>query len=168
LKYRSRKARKDAAVVERMTELSAQYPRYGYRRIRIFLDRDGHAIALAGAPAVADGAATGTAQAAEEARRCRRAATPASAERTEPSVVLRLRFRPLRQRSTAQVPDRDRRVHQRRLGDRRRRPHPLVSSPDSAGLLFSLCTRQHPVAPTIGFHPVVTLSSSAGQPGLKS
>ena len=31
-------------MVERMTELSAQYPRYGYRRIRIFLDRDGHAM----------------------------------------------------------------------------------------------------------------------------
>jgi hypothetical protein len=29
------------------------------------------------------------------------------------------------QRSTAQVPDHDRRVHQRRLGNRRRRPHPL-------------------------------------------
>jgi putative transposase len=29
-------------VVTRMKELSAQYPRYGYRRIRIFLDRDGH------------------------------------------------------------------------------------------------------------------------------
>jgi len=25
-----------------MKELSAQYPRYGYRRIRIFIDRDGH------------------------------------------------------------------------------------------------------------------------------
>jgi putative transposase len=37
LKYRSRKATKDAPVVERMTELSAQYPRYRYRRIRIFL-----------------------------------------------------------------------------------------------------------------------------------
>ena len=44
LKYRSRKATKDAPVVARMTELSAQYPRYGYRRIRIFLDRDGHAM----------------------------------------------------------------------------------------------------------------------------
>ena len=44
LNYRSRKAAKDAPVVERMTELSAQYPRYGYRRIRIFLDRDGHAM----------------------------------------------------------------------------------------------------------------------------
>ena len=44
LKYRSRKATKDAPVVERMTELSAQYPRSGYRRIRIFLDRDGDAM----------------------------------------------------------------------------------------------------------------------------
>ena len=42
LSYRSRKAAKDAAVVERMKELSTQYPRCGYRRIRVFLDRDGH------------------------------------------------------------------------------------------------------------------------------
>jgi len=55
LKYRSRKARKDAPVVERMTELSAQYPRYGYRRIRIFLDRDGHAMRKAIPPAVRSG-----------------------------------------------------------------------------------------------------------------
>jgi putative transposase len=39
--YQSRKVAKDAPVVERMKELSAQYPRYGYRRIRIFLERDG-------------------------------------------------------------------------------------------------------------------------------
>jgi len=44
LEDRSRKAAKDAPVIERMKELSAQYPRYGYRRIRIFLDRDGHAM----------------------------------------------------------------------------------------------------------------------------
>ena len=42
LEYRSRKAAKDAPAVTRMKELSAQYPRYGYRRIRIFLNRDGH------------------------------------------------------------------------------------------------------------------------------
>ena len=42
LTYQSRKAAKEAAVTERMKELSAQYPRYGYRRIRIFLGRDGH------------------------------------------------------------------------------------------------------------------------------
>ena len=34
LGYRARKAAKDAPVIERMKALSAQYPRYGYRRIR--------------------------------------------------------------------------------------------------------------------------------------
>jgi putative transposase len=42
LRYRSRKAQKDAALLARMAELAAQYPRYGYRRVRIFLGRDGH------------------------------------------------------------------------------------------------------------------------------
>jgi putative transposase len=42
LSYQGRKAARDAPVVERMKELSAQYPRYGYRRIRIFLGRDGY------------------------------------------------------------------------------------------------------------------------------
>ena len=35
LSYQSRKLGKDASVIERMKELAAQYPRYGYRRIRI-------------------------------------------------------------------------------------------------------------------------------------
>jgi hypothetical protein len=34
LKYRSRKAMEEAPI-ERMTELSAQYPRYGYRRVEV-------------------------------------------------------------------------------------------------------------------------------------
>jgi putative transposase len=42
LSYQSRNLGKDAPVIARMRELSAQYPRYGYRRIRIFLGRDGH------------------------------------------------------------------------------------------------------------------------------
>jgi putative transposase len=42
LRYRSVKNEKDAAVLTRMAELSARYPRYGYRRIAIFLGRDGH------------------------------------------------------------------------------------------------------------------------------
>ena len=42
LGYRSRRALADAPVLVRMKELSDQYPRYGYRRIRIFLGRDGH------------------------------------------------------------------------------------------------------------------------------
>ena len=42
LGYCSRKTEKDAPVLGRMSELARQYPRYGYRRIRIFLGRDGH------------------------------------------------------------------------------------------------------------------------------
>jgi putative transposase len=42
LGYRSTKAEKDAPVLTRMAALGAQYPRFGYRRIRIFLEREGH------------------------------------------------------------------------------------------------------------------------------
>ena len=41
LNYERRMPRKDAPVVARMRELSAQYPRYGYRRIRVFLGGTG-------------------------------------------------------------------------------------------------------------------------------
>lgn len=46
LSYQSVKATKDAPVLARMTELSAEYPRYGYRRIAIFLARDGYAMSF--------------------------------------------------------------------------------------------------------------------------
>jgi putative transposase len=46
LGYVSRTAAKDAPALARMTELAAQYPRYGYRRIAIFLGRDGHAMSF--------------------------------------------------------------------------------------------------------------------------
>jgi transposase InsO family protein len=42
LKYRSKLAVKDAPAMSRMSELAAQYPRYGCRQVRIFLARDGH------------------------------------------------------------------------------------------------------------------------------
>jgi putative transposase len=42
LSYELRLPVKDAPVMEAMKVLSAQYPRYGYRRIRIFLRRQGH------------------------------------------------------------------------------------------------------------------------------
>lgn len=55
--------------------LAAQYPRYGYRRIRIFLGREGHRMRpWARVAAVAGGALAGAAQAAEETRRCGSAA----------------------------------------------------------------------------------------------
>ena len=44
LSYDSRTDSKDAPVIEAMKRLSAQYPRYGYRRIRIFLAREGLAM----------------------------------------------------------------------------------------------------------------------------
>src|SRR5580765_4309384 len=42
LGYLSRLARRDAPALAAMRRLAAQYPRYGYRRIRIFLKREGH------------------------------------------------------------------------------------------------------------------------------
>jgi putative transposase len=42
--YQSRLAQRDAPAVAVMHELAAQYPRYGYRRIQVFLARRGHAM----------------------------------------------------------------------------------------------------------------------------
>jgi putative transposase len=44
LGYESKLAERDKPVVGKMRELAARYPRYGYRRIRIFLARQGHAM----------------------------------------------------------------------------------------------------------------------------
>lgn len=44
LGYVSRLGPKDEPALTAMRELAAQYPRYGYRRIRIFLTRAGHAM----------------------------------------------------------------------------------------------------------------------------
>ena len=41
LSYRSSKAEEDAPVIEKMRELAAEHPRWGYRRIRVLLARDG-------------------------------------------------------------------------------------------------------------------------------
>jgi putative transposase len=46
LHYSSRKETQDAPALARMRELAAQYPRYGYRRIGIFLRRDGHVMSF--------------------------------------------------------------------------------------------------------------------------
>jgi putative transposase len=42
LDYRSVRAERDRPTLEAMRRLAAQYPRYGYRRIRVFLRREGH------------------------------------------------------------------------------------------------------------------------------
>ena len=41
LDYASVRAQRDAPTLEAMKRLAAQYPRYGYRRIRVFLRREG-------------------------------------------------------------------------------------------------------------------------------
>jgi putative transposase len=46
LRYQSRMALKDAPILRHMQELSAQYPRFGYRRIHVFLDRLGFAMCI--------------------------------------------------------------------------------------------------------------------------
>ena len=42
LGYESVRAERDRPTLEAMRRLAAQYPRYGYRRIRVFLRREGH------------------------------------------------------------------------------------------------------------------------------
>ena len=42
--YQPRLPQRDAPAVAVMQELAAQYPRYGYRRIQVFLGRRGHAM----------------------------------------------------------------------------------------------------------------------------
>lgn len=44
LKYRAVRAECDAPALDAMRRIAATYPRYGYRRVRIFLGREGHAI----------------------------------------------------------------------------------------------------------------------------
>jgi putative transposase len=44
LRYESRLVLRDAPVVAAMRELAAQYPRYGYRRIQVFLERRGQSM----------------------------------------------------------------------------------------------------------------------------
>ena len=42
--YESKLAQRDAPAVAVMKELASQYPRYGYRRIQVFMGRRGHAM----------------------------------------------------------------------------------------------------------------------------
>ena len=42
LQYELKREKADAPVRQRMAALAAQYPRYGYRRVQVFLAREGH------------------------------------------------------------------------------------------------------------------------------
>jgi hypothetical protein len=49
LKYVLTLPMKNAPVVNAMRKLSGQYPRYGYRRVNVFLERDGSSLATTSA-----------------------------------------------------------------------------------------------------------------------
>ena len=46
LDYQSMRAQRDGPDLEAMKRLAAQYPRYGYRRARIFLKREGPGLSI--------------------------------------------------------------------------------------------------------------------------
>jgi hypothetical protein len=99
--------KRDAPVVAVMRELSDQYPRYGYRRIQVFLARRGRDERGSHASAVA---AAWPASTEKEAAAARGSSSSKAfvAHRSEPGLGIRLSVRRLCQWPTAEVPDGDR------------------------------------------------------------
>ena len=90
LNYRSVRAERDAPALDAMRRIAATYPRYGYRRVRIFLRREGYVMGLQRAHRLWT-AATGS----------NFAPTPFAGDRPESGVGLRFHPRCLRQRAEA-------------------------------------------------------------------
>jgi hypothetical protein len=93
LHYDLRMPVKDAPVIEAMKDLSGQFPRFGARRIHVFLERQGIEIGV-GTGAAASGALPACAGAAqEEATQAPRTCSPTAhaAKGSQLGVVLRLR-----------------------------------------------------------------------------
>lgn len=123
LHYESKLGGRDAPVLAAMSILSAQYRRYGYRRIQIFLERQGH-------PMSADRAwrlwpLAGLQVPRRRPRRRVSVHRPRPQPATAARLGLRLRVRRMRQWPTVKVPDCDRRIHARMSGHRCRRIDPL-------------------------------------------
>ena len=137
LRYESRLAAKDAPTVTRMRELAAQYPRYGYRRIRIFLGREGYVMGTDRAHRLWRRARLQIPRRRTASTSCCEPSASASADAAEPGVGVRLRVRHVRERPATQVPDAGRRVDARGAGDRRREQHPLWPSDRGAVLASS-------------------------------
>src|SRR5690606_40860182 len=103
---------------EAMQRLSGQYPRFGSRRIRVFLGREGLQVGQERCSRLwrEAGLQTGASQA-QAPPRSRLTASPMPAYWQEQRLELRLRIRCLRQRSDAEMFDSGRRVHAGMLGD---------------------------------------------------
>ena len=111
LGYQSRLVDRDAPALAAMRRLAAQYPRYGYRRIRIFLKREGHTMSTGPDPSpLAPGGVAGASAA---------AAAPGARHCGQSRLGVRLRVRHLREWADAQVPHRRRRMDPRVTRDRR-------------------------------------------------
>ena len=129
LRYQGRKTVKDAGVIERMQELSAQYPRYGYRRIRIFLGRDGHRMSVGRAYRL--WRAAGLQLPRKRPRKRVAAARPRPQAPSGPNQAWSMTLYSTipRKRAAAQAPHRDERVHQGGAGHRCcKRSHSLAAS----------------------------------------
>ena len=103
-RYASKRQIADAPVVRRTRELAAQYPCHGYRRIRIFLGRDGHVMSVDRAHRL-----WRTSRLQVPRKRPRRGIASTrpptdAARRSQPRLGVRLRLRRVRRRQAAQVP----------------------------------------------------------------
>ena len=119
LGYVSRLIARDAQVVPAMRTLAGQYPRYGICTIRIFLDRQGHAM---GTDCMYRLWRQEALQVPKKRPRRRVATEPASAvaaDRGQPRLGVRLCVRYVRGWPDPEVLDGDRRVHARMSRHRR-------------------------------------------------
>ncbi|MBN9460870.1 MAG: hypothetical protein J0H00_06540 [Burkholderiales bacterium] len=108
LGYERKLPLRDAPVLSAMRRLAQQYPRYGYRRIRIFLKREGHEMSWKRAHRLWQARRVAAAKTQAQKARGGLTPTPLAADRPQQRLGLRLRLRRLRQRPTDQMPDCDR------------------------------------------------------------
>ena len=112
-------------MLARMAELAAQYPRYGYRRIAIFLGRDGHVMSFGRVHRLWRQARLQVPRKRPRKRIATGRPRPNAPTGANQVWCVRLRVRLVRQRPAAQVPDRHRRMDKRGSCDRGGWPHPF-------------------------------------------
>ena len=107
LRYESRLEAREKLLLAAMTDLAATYPRFGYRRINAFMERQGHFMGADKAyPLVVQGWIAGAQKTASEAD-CGVPSATTTANGCKRTVGLRLCLRRLCKWSADQMPDRD-------------------------------------------------------------
>ena len=105
LGYQSKVALKDAPVLKAMHELAAQYPRYGYRRIQVFLERQGQVMSADRVHRIWRFAGLQVPRKRPRRRVAGGRPRPLPAFSSQPGLGLRLCVRRLRQRSATEMFD---------------------------------------------------------------